>query len=125
MTNEEFVTTVEVAGEEYELIKKGAPQADQIRHILKWMSTYLSGIIAEFTNEKGELEFDNIFILFGKVSDVVSTQALLELFSLVVGCSPEVTQEHFDIAILIDAVDVVWNNHPSFARVIKRFFSTD
>lgn len=114
-----------VDGKEYELIKKGRAQADQVIDLGKWISAYGLPAASLLFDDQGNISFENGFDLISKVINVLDSDALIGLFSVIVGCSKKVSEKAFDAADLIDYTIYVYENQPSLKRVISRFFSED
>lgn len=114
---------VNIAGVDYKVIKTGRAQAEQTVLIAKWLSKY--GLPAiEKLNEDGKVRADGGLDFINQLVDGLSADALIDLFTAVVGCPPEISETHFDVAVLLDTVMEVYNNQPAVRRLIERFFST-
>jgi hypothetical protein len=114
---------VNVAGVDYKIVKTGRAQAEQTVKVTKWLSRYGLPAIEKLNSDsrakaEGGLEFVNLLI------ESLDADALLDLFTALVGCEPEVTEVHFDVAVLLDTVVEVYNNQPAVRKLIERFFST-
>lgn len=131
MTNEIVEETVEeevvlaepviVVGDvEYNLVKTGRAQAQQVAELLGWLARYGTGSVRGLTEQQSEARDGLGFII--SFLGGLSADALLDLFRLLIGCPKEVAESYFDIAVLIDAATIVYNNQPSFKRVLDRFF---
>lgn len=114
---------VTLAGKTYPLLKKGREQAAQVIDLGRWINQYGIPAAMSLANDKGELAFNDGLDMLGKIVNVVSVDALLSLFTTIVGCSDKVTEEYFDIGILVDSISYVYENQPVVTRLIKRFFS--
>ena len=112
---------VVVGDKEYELIKKGLAQAEQVTNLSKWLATYGLPIFEELSD--GDDDTTNTE-LFKAVLNNLSTDALIQLFVLVIGCSKRVAEQEFDIGILVDSILIIWEEQPGLRNLVNRFFST-
>ena len=55
----------------------------------------------------------------------VTSDALIDLFQVLIGCSKKDAEKYFDIGILVEVALDVYENQPGIQRLIDRFFSTD
>lgn len=123
----EKTTVITVAGEEFDVVKRGYDQAEQVISLMRWLSKYGTPALEGARGEDGELEAENaedVLGILGKVFEVLDPGALIDLYVLILGCSRDFAMEYFDIAVLIDAVITVYEEQPSFRKVFDRFFST-
>lgn len=116
----DVVTTFEIGGQSYGVLKKGIAQARQVSALGIWLGRY--GVSAyravqETSDDAGGIE------ILGAILQHLDENALLELFDIVFGCGLEVARDEFDIAILIDGAVAIYENSPAIKRVISRFFS--
>lgn len=114
---------VVIDGKSYNLYKRGRDQAAQVVDLGRWINQYGIPAAMSLADEKGAIAFTDGIDLLGKVLNAVSVDALLSLFSTIVGCSDKVSEKYFDIGTLIDSVAYVYENQPALRKVIKRFFS--
>lgn len=112
---------VVVGDKEYELIKKGLAQAEQVTNLSKWLATYGLPIFEELSG--GDDDTTNTE-LFKAVLNNLSTDALIQLFVLVIGCSKRIAEQEFDIGILVDSILIIWEEQPGLRNLVNRFFST-
>lgn len=117
------MTTIEVGGQDFELVKTGRNQAEQVVQIGQWLSLYGLAALQELADEEGNIKIENGVEMIGTILQQLSADALIDLFSLIIGCPKSFAEKHFDIAILIDALMLVYESQSSFQRVISRFFS--
>lgn len=117
------MSTVVIAEQEFSLIRTGREQAEQVIHIGKWLSQYGLPALQTLADEEGTIQVNSGFELLGALVEHLSVDALIDLFTLIIGCSTKFANEHFDIAILIDATTTMYESQPSFQKVISRFFS--
>lgn len=123
VVKEKKKASVMVGIKEYSLEKKGREQAKQLSDIIRWLAHYSPPLFKAFSNEEGDLVFGNVLDNIVKISEVVSTDSLLELFVVVTGCSEKEAEKHFDIIDLIDGIATLFDN-PKYKKVVDRFFST-
>ena len=117
MTETVFV----IGGQEYNVVKRGVAQAQQVSHMGGWLAKYGTQAYraAQGTNTTaGGLE------VIGVVLECFDADALLELFSLLFGCGMDVAREEFDISVLIDGAFAIYENSPAIKRLLNRFFSS-
>ena len=113
-----------VGNSEYPLVKKGRAQAEQVEELLQWLGRYGGKFFDEMTNEEGEVEIStSLPVLIGDIANIVTADALIELYVVVTGCTEEEAEEHFDVAQLIDVTVEVFEKQKSFKKVVNRFFS--
>ena len=112
---------VEVGGQTFDLYKKGGEQARQVTKILKWLGKYATPIIAEFSNDEGRIVFDDTFQFLSSVAQVLDDVALMDAFQIVLGCDSAFAEENFDILVLADSVQALFNNE-TYKNAISRFF---
>jgi hypothetical protein len=116
---------IEIDGEVFELLKRGRAQAIQIQEIGRWLSKYgsdLMGIIGSMP-ENMEDNLSQNLVYLGELLSSLSADAMVDLFRVAIGCTSEFAEEKFDVAILIDAVITIYNEHPTIKRLVDRFFS--
>jgi len=111
---------VVVGGVEYPVVKTGRAQARQVAGLMSWLSKYGS-------NALGKIETDGIgsgleFIL-GFIGGL-DEDALVDLFILAIGCTKEVAEVDFDVAILVEAVMAIYEQQPAIKKLLDRFFSS-
>jgi hypothetical protein len=120
---EDNVSTLEVAGKSFDLVKTGRDQAEQVIQLGKWVNTYGVPALQGMMNDEGEISFSSAFDLLGDVLETLTADALVDLYVLVLGCSKQFANKHFDIGTLIEALALVYESQPSIGRVLSRFFS--
>ena len=120
----ESLEFVEVGGKNYRVIKKGREQAQQVVMVSRWLGTYGPGLVAGLQGNDGSFEVESGFSFIGQILENLTSDALVDLFSVLLGCSKKVAEEHFDIGILVDVLVEVYDGQPGIRRVIDRFFST-
>ena len=117
--------SVFIGDKEYKLFKTGAGQAKQISDLMNWLGIYGENLVAALVPDSGE-ELDvktlgSTWSIITAIGKVASTDALLELFVVVVGCSKKEANEYFSINTLIDGVQVLLSQE-EYAKVLNRFF---
>jgi hypothetical protein len=117
-------SVIEVAGKKFDVVKKGREQAVQVIDIAKWLKTYGIDSLDELANEEGEVQIDSGVDFISQVIESLSADALIDLYTILLGTSKKFADENFDIAVLVEAGIMVYENQPSFRRLIERFFST-
>lgn len=117
-------TTVVIDGKSYQLIKTGRAQAEQVILVTKWISRHGIPALKELQKTGGLENTTNSIEFVGVLIEALSADALLDLFTVIIGCSAEVAETHFDAAVLIDGLVTVYDKQPVIRRLIERFFST-
>lgn len=117
---------VVIVGEKkYKVIKTGRAQAEQVLEIGRWLSKYGVSAVEELKKKNdGKLEFEGGIEFLSAIVDVLTADALLDLFQALVGCTKEEAEEYFDISILVDVVVAIFQTNNSIRRLLERFFST-
>lgn len=116
--------TVNVAGVDYNLIKTGRAQAEQVLQLTRWIYTH--GKKASKAFDVSSTGFDDApsgIAFLGELISNLDADAVIDLFTLVIGCPKEVSETHFDVSILVDSVILVYENQPALKRLLERFFS--
>lgn len=119
------MTKITVNGVEFELIKRGRAQAVQVYSLGQWLSRYGGILVSIFTEKPEELDISEGLAFFGNILGSIEPDALLDLYEIAFGCTEEFCEENFDIADLVDAVMMIYNEHPTIRRLVDRFFSTN
>jgi hypothetical protein len=125
-------TKVTLGTKEYYLIKNGMAQASQMSELAKWLAKHGMPIFEALTDRSEKAAKENeenekrtsTTDLFMIILDHVTPEALIDLFSVIVGCTRKMSEKYFDVGILMDATMVVWDNQPGIRRLVNRFFST-
>ena len=120
---ENSVSTLEVAGKSFDLVKTGRDQAEQVIQLGKWVNLYGVPALQGMMNDEGEISFSGGFDLLGDVLKALTADALVDLYVLILGCSKTFANKHFDIGTLVEAIALVYDSQPSIGRVLSRFFS--
>lgn len=115
---------VVVAGEEFNVIKTGRDQASQVLAIAKWIKDHGADSLGSMANEEGEIKTEGGASFISNLVEGLTVDALIELYVIVLGCSKKFANEHFDIAVLIESLVLIYEEQPSFRRLFERFFST-
>lgn len=116
--SEEVVTVFEFGGKEYDVVKKGFAQAEQVASLGTWLSENLSDL--RLPDKDDLLVTDYLIALLGNLTG----NSLVELFAIVFGCTLKDAKEEFDFGILIEGLVALYSGQKSFKRIIDRFFST-
>ncbi len=115
-----------IADEVFNLVKKGRAQAEQVHAIGRWLASY-GGELAEIIfNRKDDLDEADMLgglSMLGEIASVLTADALIDLYIIVIGCSEEFAEENFDVVDLIEAVQTIYQEHETVRMVIDRFFS--
>jgi hypothetical protein len=113
---------VTVGEKEYQVIKTGRAQAEQVVLISRWISKYGFRALKNISKD-GTVEVESGVDFISQIIDNLTADALIELFVALIGCSKEDAEVYFDIAVLIDVLVEVYNNQPAVRKLIDRFFS--
>jgi hypothetical protein len=113
---------IEVGGKKYDLVKKGYDQAAQVIQVGKWLTEYGMPVLGTLDIDSEQAN-SSYLELFAKLFESLEPDALLSLFSVVIGCSMSTAKKEFDIGILIEAITTLWDNQPGIRSVVQRFFS--
>lgn len=112
-----------ISGKEYPLINTGRRQASQVARITKWAGKYGQGIYEALQSQNGAGDREAGLGVLLNILSILDTDAMLDLFTALIGCSEEETELFFDAAALVEAGIVVYE-HPTIKRLLDRFFST-
>lgn len=115
------MSSVTVAGKDYLVVKSGREQATQVLKLTRWLRNYGPALYNEITSDDEVGKPGLAFI--GRIIDALNEDALIDLFGVVVGCPAEVSEQHFDIAVLIESAIAVYEQQPAIRKLIDRFFS--
>ena len=114
-------TTFEIAGQEYNVIKKGFAQAEQVTRLGAWLAVYGTEVFrAVNASDDKKQGIEIVGVILGQFTPA----SLIELFSMVFGCTTEVAEAEFDIATLVDGCVAIYENSASIKRLVSRFFSS-
>lgn len=117
----EPINTVVVNEKEYQVIKTGRAQAEQVLGLTRWI--YKHGAKAA-KGMQGTNVADTTGIAFiGELIMSLDADALIDLFQVLVGCPKEDAELYFDVATLVEVVIEVYERQPSVKRLVERFFS--
>lgn len=119
--SDETSTLMEVGGKQYELVKTGRAQADQVIQLTRWITKHGSKAVAAFSGE--QINSSSGLSFLGNLVASLDGDALIDLFVTVVGCEKEDAEIYFDVAILIESVMIVYEKQPTIKRLVDRFFS--
>lgn len=115
--------TINIAERDYVLIKTGRAQAEQVILLTRWASKHGASAFRQLSEDGVEVTKLGGAELIGSLVGALNADALIDLFTAIVGCSPEISEEHFDIATLVEAAIFVYEGQPAIKRLIDRFFS--
>ncbi len=116
---------IQIAGSEFELIKKGRAQAEQLHRLGSWLAVYGADALTILDNKPDENAGASGALRFmGNLLGNIPVDAMLDLYELVIGCSREFAEENFDVCDLIDAGVAVYQEQSAIRRLVDRFFST-
>lgn len=118
---ESLPKTVEVGGKEYILFKEGIEQAQQVSDLLNWLGKYGDKLADAFVVKEGEVGADNLWGMLSAIGKAASTEALLDLFVVVIGCTRKDAEKYFSITSLIDGIEVLFSQE-EYNKVLNRFF---
>ena len=113
---------IKIEGQQFNLVKKGYSQAVQLTQIGAWLSKYGLNIATKVTEFQKENENANGTLLLLKVLDAMTPEALIDLFTVSIGCDHDFAMENYDTGTLVDAAIVIYNNQPAIQKAINRFF---
>ncbi len=115
-------TVFNIGGVEYKVIKKGIGQANQVASAGRWLAVYGSPAIKMIQDDPEYANMSGLEIL-GALLSTLNGEALVELFDIVFGCGIAVANEEFDIELMIDGLNSLYQNSPAIKRLVGRFFS--
>ncbi len=115
---------VDVGGKAYKVVKTGREQAEQVVLLTRWLSAYGPQLLSGIQQDEQLPQASGLDFITGILGKVTS-DALVDLFQVLVGCSKKDADKYFDIGILVDVALDVYENQPGIQRLIDRFFSTD
>lgn len=116
---------VEVGGKNYLIVKTGRAQAEQVILLTKWIAKHGMPALQKAQTEQrsATTEVNGVQFII-EIIENLDADALIDLFVAAIGCSKEDAEVYFDIAILIDAVILIYNEQPAIKKLLDRFFST-
>ena len=117
-------TVFEIGGKEFDVVKTGRAQAEQVADLARWVSKYGMSALGDITDKETGIVTIGGMDMFAKLLTALPADALIDMFILIFGCSKAFANRNFDIALLIDAMITVYEENPSFQRLISRFFSS-
>lgn len=124
-------TVFKICDNEYDVIKKGRAQAEQVVQFTKWIAKHAMPIVDKISSNQSEedtlegLGGTTWRGLFDGILTELNTDALLSLFVLVFGCSQKIADQCFDVGTLVAGITALWDNQPGIRNVVQRFFSTE
>lgn len=115
---------IEVGGKQYEIVKTGRAHAEQVVLLTRWLGTYGPGLLEGVQGSEEDISTSGVDMITSVLENVTS-DALIDLFQVLVGCNKKDAEKYFDVGILVDVALDVYENQPGIQRLINRFFSTD
>lgn len=116
--------TVFVVGEkEYNVVKVGIGQAQQVADLSKWLSRYGSEMAKALISHNDSFTAESVMEVIASLMGVIDTQGVLNLFILVFGCTKREAEEYFDVSLLLEGATALAENQPAIKRIADRFFS--
>jgi hypothetical protein len=117
---------IEVGSKKYTVIKTGRAQAEQVVQFTRWLSMYGPSLLKDLQDvDEDALAAGGGMAMITSILGNLSSDALIDLFTVLVGCSKKDSEKYFDVGILVDVALEVYENQPGIRRLIDRFFSTD
>jgi hypothetical protein len=113
---------VDVGGKEFQVIKTGRAQARQVVQLTRWVAEHgyrAARNIKDTSGKTSGVEF------LAKFVEALDENAMIDLFTALIGCEKEDSELYFDVAILVDAAIAIYTKQPAVQRLVERFFSTD
>lgn len=120
----EKLDKVKVGGKNYQVIKSGRAHAEQVLLLTRWFSRHGIPAIQKLQSERATITADSGLEMITEIMEALTTDALMDLFTALIGCAPEVTEVHFDINVLIDVLIEVYERQTAIRRLVERFFFT-
>jgi hypothetical protein len=120
---EENKTVFTVGEKEYDVVKTGIGQAQQVANLSNWLSKHGSSVAKTLSLEGDSFSAENVLEIATALLGSLDTESMLSLFIIVFGCSRKEAEAHFDISLLLEGAVALFENQPSFKRIIDRFFS--
>ena len=117
-----MTTIFTIGAQEFNVVKQGYAQAQQVAAVGNWLSIYGSTAARRLFVDGTDLANKDGFDIAAGVLSAIDADALVELFSLVFGCPLEAAKESFEIELLLDGVTAVYENQPAVKRLLNRFF---
>lgn len=116
---------VDVGGKQYKVVKTGREHAEQVVLLTRWLGIYGPHLLEGLqTTEDEGIEGGGLGMITQILANVTS-DALIDLFQVLTGCSQKDAEKYFDIGILVEVAMDMYENQPGIRRLIDRFFSTD
>ncbi len=122
MSEEEVLEYIEVGGKQYPVVKTGRAQARQVIQLTKWLSKHGYRAARSIKSDKSVEELDGIEFIV-RFLEELDDDALIDLFTALVGCEKEDSEVYFDIAVLIEIAVQTYKSQPAVQKMLDRFFS--
>ncbi len=113
-------TVFQIGGQQFDVIKKGLKQANQVAEIGRWLAVH-GAPAYRATQQMGD-NAGGIEQVAAALS-TLSGDALMELYVTVFGCPYDLAEDEFDLNQLIDGIIALYENSPIIKRLVSRFFS--
>ena len=120
---EEKKTVFLIGEKESDVEKTGIGQAQQVANLSNWLSKHGSSMAKNLSINGDSFTAENVLEIATALLGSLDVESLLSLFIIVFGCTRKVAEEHFDISLLLEGAVSLFENQPSFKRIIDRFFS--
>jgi len=117
----EFVT---VGEKKYAVIKTGRAQAEQVLGLTRWIYQHGKKAMSGMTVDADDSADTTGIEFLGRLVSGLDTDALIDLFTVLIGCPREDSEVYFDVALLVDVVTEVYERNQSLRRLVERFFSS-
>lgn len=105
------------------LITVGRAQARQIAHLGRWLSQHGQRVMAVVGSRQDEEPgLLNGITFLAELLNSLDEDALLEIFQIILGVDEKFAEKYFDVAVLLDAAILVYQEHPSVRKLLDRFF---
>lgn len=114
-------TVFEISGNQYDVIKRGKAQAEQVASASRWLARYGKPVFAKLSDQ-GMESMGGVELIIN-VLGALDTDALIGLFQMTFGCTNAVADEAFDLMALVDGITALYQNSPVIRRLADRFFS--
>jgi len=116
---------IEVGGKQYKMVKTGRAHAEQVVLLTKWLGMYGPDLLKGLQTDDVEGEEGGGLVMITQILANITSDALIDLFHVLIGCSKKDSEKYFDIGILVEVTMDVYENQPGIRRLIDRFFSTE
>lgn len=115
---------IEVGGKQYKIVKSGRAHAEQVVLLTRWLGAYGPALLEGVQGSDEAVETTGVGMITTILSNVTS-DALIDLFQVLIGCNKKDAEKYFDVGILVEVALDVYENQAGIRRLIDRFFSTE